>query len=131
MQILYSYLRYTDRFLDVLFLLPAVILSELHENPTRKNWVAEKSTYKTLSEGHHFFGCTLFFLCHFLSLFPSIPLFRLLRFYVEKKFCSRKWWVGGGSADAPPAPPVSTALLKALSSSQWIFWTKIIIDSWF
>ena len=31
-------------FLDVLFLLLAVILSERHEKPTRKDWVTEKST---------------------------------------------------------------------------------------
>ena len=31
-------------FLDVLFLLLAVILSELHEKPRRKDWVTEKST---------------------------------------------------------------------------------------
>ena len=33
-----------DSFLDVLFLLLAVILSELHENPRREDWVTEKST---------------------------------------------------------------------------------------
>ena len=38
---LYSYLRYTDMF----SLLLAVILSELHEKPRRKDWVTElKST---------------------------------------------------------------------------------------
>ena len=31
-------------FLDVHFLLLAVILSELHEKPRRKDWVTEKST---------------------------------------------------------------------------------------
>ena len=31
-------------FLDMLFLLLAVILSELHEKPRRKDWVTEKST---------------------------------------------------------------------------------------
>ena len=36
LQILHSYLRYTDRLLDVFFLLLAVILSELHENPRKK-----------------------------------------------------------------------------------------------
>ena len=36
-QILYSYLKYTDTLLDVLFLLQAVILFELHENPRRKD----------------------------------------------------------------------------------------------
>ena len=36
-QILYTYLRYTDKLLDVFFLLLAVILSELYENPRRKD----------------------------------------------------------------------------------------------
>ena len=58
-------------FLDVLFLLLVVILSELHEKPRRnKDWVTEKNTYKKLCEGHHFFDCTPSFLCHF-SLIPS------------------------------------------------------------
>ena len=38
------YIRYTDRLLDMFFLVLAVILSELHENPRRKDWVTEKST---------------------------------------------------------------------------------------
>ena len=33
-----------DSFLDALFLLFAVILSELHEKLRRKHWVSEKST---------------------------------------------------------------------------------------
>ena len=42
-------------FLDVLFLLLAVMLSELYEKPRKKkDWVAEKSTKKNLCEGHHF-----------------------------------------------------------------------------
>ena len=36
-QILYTYLRYTDKLLDAFFLLLAVILSELYENPRRKD----------------------------------------------------------------------------------------------
>ena len=43
-QMLYSYLRYTDRLLDEFFLLVAVILSNHHENPRRKDLVTEKST---------------------------------------------------------------------------------------
>ena len=42
-QILYSYFRYTDRLLNVFFLLLTVILSELHANPRRKDWVTEKN----------------------------------------------------------------------------------------
>ena len=43
-RILYSYLRYTDRLSGVLFLLLAVILSELHEKPRKQDCVKEKST---------------------------------------------------------------------------------------
>ena len=55
-QIWYSYFRHTGRlsFLDVLFLLVAVILSELHEKPRRKDWVTEKSTQKNLCEENYF-----------------------------------------------------------------------------
>ena len=62
-------------FLDVLFLLLAVILSELYEKPKRnKDWVTEKSTKKNLCEGHRFFDCTPSFLCRFLMLSSSTPL---------------------------------------------------------
>ena len=61
-------------FLDVLFLLLAVILSELYEKPRRsKDSVTEKSTEKYLCKGHHCFDCTPFFLsviCCFLCLLP-------------------------------------------------------------
>ena len=66
-------------FLDVFFLLIAVILSELHEKPARnKAWVTEKSTQNNLCEGHHFFDCTPSFLCHFLllSLSTLLPKWR-------------------------------------------------------
>ena len=36
-QVLHSYLRYTDRHLDVFFLLLAVILSDLHKKPRKKD----------------------------------------------------------------------------------------------
>ena len=62
-------------FLDVLFLLLAVILSELYEKPRRnKDWVTEKSTKKNLCERHHFFDCTPSFLYRFLLLSSSTPL---------------------------------------------------------
>ena len=47
-------------FLDVLFLLLAVILLELHEKQRRKDWVTKKVT---------FFDCTLSFLCIFVASF--------------------------------------------------------------
>ena len=60
-------------FLDVLFLSLAVILSELHQKPRRKDLVTAKNTQKNLCEGHHFFDCTSSFLCHFLLLSSSTP----------------------------------------------------------
>ena len=56
-------------FLDVLFFLLAVILSELHEKSKRKDWVTEKSTQKYLREGYHFFNCTLSILRFFAAFF--------------------------------------------------------------
>ena len=75
----YIVISYTlvNFFLDVLFLLLAVILSELYENPRRKkDWVAERGAKKNLCEGDHFFDCMpslLCFFCCFLRLlsFPS------------------------------------------------------------
>ena len=49
-------------FLNVQFLLLAVILSELHEKPRRKDRVTEKSASKNLCEEYHFFDSTLSFL---------------------------------------------------------------------
>ena len=46
-------------FLDVLFLLLAVILSEFYEKTRRnKDWVTGKSTKKNLCKRHLFFYCT-------------------------------------------------------------------------
>ena len=42
-------------FLDVLYLLPAVILSGLHEKTRRKDLVTAKSTWKNLSEDITFY----------------------------------------------------------------------------
>ena len=60
-------------FLDVLFLLLAIMLSELHEKLRRKGWVTEKSIKKNLCEGHHFFDCSPSFLCHFMFIYSSTP----------------------------------------------------------
>ena len=66
-------------FLDVLFLLLAIILSGLHDKPRRnKDRVTEKTTQKNLSQGHHFFPCTPSFLCHFLFLsLSTTPTFQV------------------------------------------------------
>ena len=62
-------------FLDVLFLLLAVILSELYEKPRRnKDSVTEKSTEKNLCDGHHCFDCTPFFLSFVVFFVYSLVL---------------------------------------------------------
>ena len=62
-------------FLDVLFLLLAVILPELHEKPRRKNWITEKSPWKNLLKEYYFFDCTPSILCLFVAFFVySFPL---------------------------------------------------------
>ena len=86
-QILYSYLRYTDRLLGVSFLLLVVILSEFYEKPRREDWVAEKSTWKNLSERY----CITFLAAYppsyvIFVVFSSILSLILLIFYLEKNF---------------------------------------------
>ena len=73
MQILYSYLRYTDRLLGLFFLLLTVI-SEFHEKPII--YKKKKNAWKNFCEVHHFLGCTSSFLRHFLSLFLSTSIIR-------------------------------------------------------
>ena len=94
-------------FLDVLFLLLAVILLGLHEKPRKnKDWVTEKSTLKNLGDGYHFFNCTASFLCYFLLLssftpfpFPSdvLPQWTLQRYILLLwvVFCVMKSRVNG------------------------------------
>ena len=61
-------------FLDVLFLLLAVILSELHVKPKKKDWVSEKIYRKICVSDINFLTARTPFhviLCCFLCLFPS------------------------------------------------------------
>ena len=48
LQILYRYLRYTDKLLDVFFLLLTVILSVLHKNPGKKIYLQKKVHWKII-----------------------------------------------------------------------------------
>ena len=82
------------------FLLLAVILSGLHENPERKDWVTEKSTLKNLCKGHHLFGCMPSFLCHFLLLFWSNPSLSSTPILRRKNSFSPENGVGGGRGAA-------------------------------
>ena len=62
-------------FLNMLFLLLALILTELHEKLRKnKDWVTEKISKKNLCEGHHFFDYTPSFLCHFCCFLRLLSL---------------------------------------------------------
>ena len=101
---IYSYLRYTDKLLDVFFLLVTVILSELHEIPGRKDWATEKRSF----EGHLFLPArTPFYVMCFSSLFLSTHSFSSTPI-LEKKTLFQKMVVERGWT--LPLPPVSTAL---------------------
>ena len=60
-------------------------------NQDEKIKLQKKSTLKNLCEKHLFFGCTLSFLCHFLTLFSSTPILG------RKKFASENGGGGGGN----------------------------------
>ena len=97
MQILYSYRIYTDRLLDVFL--------KIQEKKIKSN----KKVHRRISVREVTFLAarphSYIIFCRFLRLLPP---FRLLRFYVQKKFPPEN---GGGLAP-PPAPilPMSTAL---------------------
>ena len=73
-QILYSHFRYTNRlFLGCVFLLLAVILSELQEKPRRKVCVTKKNYTQEFVWGTSFFWLhALRSICHFLLPSSSI-----------------------------------------------------------
>ena len=73
--------RYTNKFLDFFFLLLAAILSELHENSIRKDWVTKKYMEEFV------WGTSLFWLYALL----------LLSFFLQKM-------VGGGAGAEAGAP---------------------------
>ena len=116
MQILYSYLRYTDRHLDVFFLLLPVILSEIYEKPRRKDW-------------HYVFGCMPSFLCYLCHFFRLLPPFFPFWFYTEKIFLLQKKLGEGWRAPSPPPhPPLQC--LRSWCKSKFLdprvceFWKK-------
>ena len=97
MQILYSYLRYTDRPLNVFSLLLAVILLEFHENPRRKDWVAEKRYIEEFVWGISLFWLHALLLRSFLSIFSSTASFLSTpTLYRKKNFAPENGGGGGG-----------------------------------
>ena len=95
LQILYSYLRYTDRLLDVLFLLPAVILSELHENQLEKTEWQKKVHIRLCLRDITFLAArssSYVIFCRFFRLFLS---FAYSGFTQKKNFAPENGgWVG-------------------------------------
>ena len=69
-QVLHSYLRYTDWHSDVLFLLLPVILSELQ---TKKERLSQRKTHIEVCEGHDFFGNTSYSYVIFYRFFHLSP----------------------------------------------------------
>ena len=106
-QILYSYLRYTDRLLDMFFLLLAVTLSELRESK-KKSLNHRKQNIEEFVCRTSLIRPQALLLMSFLSLFSSTLSLSSTPILRRKKFCSRKWY--GGLR--PPVPPVCTALIK-------------------
>ena len=104
-----------DSFLDEPFLSLAVILSELHKKPRRKDWVSKKSMWKNLCEGYHIFDYTLSFLCLFVAFFVfSLPI-------PKWHTCSMRAW--------PIALSLSLFLSLSLSLSLYIY-IYIYINGW-
>ena len=71
--------RLVGSFLDALFVLLAVILSELPVKPRRKDWVAEKSTLKNLYLLTAYFLFYVIFYCFFCLLPPPSRVTYLLK----------------------------------------------------
>lgn len=115
---LYTYRRYTDKLLDVFYLLLAVLLSELRENPRRKYWVTEEKHIARICVKD------IIFWLH-------APPFFVVAFFVyslpQKIFAPEN---GGEGGLAPSWNPVSTALwscfivvwIKEQHLIVWIYW---------
>ena len=122
MQILYSYLRFTDSDFNVFSLLLTIILSELDEKPRRKYGVAQKSIWKNIYEGYHSFWPALFLMSFFVSPFVFLLPFVYTNFTYKKIFFSSENGGGRGrGAGIPlhhPPPPPPPPFLQCLQSQQ-------------
>ena len=103
-QILYSYLRFTDKFVDVLILLLTVILLELHENQ-RKNIQLQKMVHrKTCVRDITFLAKLPASYVIFCSFFLSTSSFSsAVILQRRKKFALEN---GGRGGCCTPCPPV-------------------------
>ena len=78
-QILHSHLRYTDRFLDVFFLLPALILSELHGKQWKKDRVTEKLHRRKM-------------ICRYKLRYVHVSLSNLKHFFAFSRYLINSWY---------------------------------------
>ena len=84
-------------FLNVLFLLFAVISSELHEKPIRnKDWVTGKGIKKTLFQAHHFFDYKDMYVSFIYQKYPFLFKWRYLLTYWWSGTCFG-WYFHGGT----------------------------------
>ena len=81
MQKLHRFLRYTDRPVNVFFLLFAVILPESYEKTRRKDWVTEKNTKKKNDLSFLVKHVKVFLsnFSHFLPLFNYLMIWKYLQ----------------------------------------------------
>ena len=105
MQILYSYLKYTDILLDVLLLSLALTLSELQENPRRKDTELQEKVHRRVCVRAITFLVTRPPSYAIFSLFCLLSPFCQLRFYIEKIFFGPR-----NGAPYPPGSPILTII---------------------
>ena len=103
-------------FLDVLFLLLAVLLSGLLEKPRRnKDWVTEKNTLKNMCEGHHFFWLhVLLYMSLFIAFFVfSLPLSKWHTCWMVPIKIHSVWWYHEWTAKNMKISKISCNLILA------------------
>ena len=115
-------------FLDVPFFLLAVILSDLHVNPRRKDWVAEKIHRRICVKGITFLtACPPFYVifCCFLDLlpFPSLVTYLL---HVSYGWYS-VWWSWLNSQKCESLLQFNTSWLASLRT--WYYFRLCFIFS--
>ena len=125
---LHSYLRCCERLLDVFFLLLAIILSECHENPRRKDWLQQKVHKRICVRGIIIFWLHALLLISFFVAFSVYSLHFVWFDFTYKNLCSKK--------SPSPLPPVSTthAIMDFFSKCDQIhsklrIWSHLLMKS--
>ena len=117
--IIYSYLGYTDRFLDVFFLLLAVILSGLHEKQEGKSELQEKVHKRFSVTDITFLAALCPSYVIFVAFFGLLPPFRQLRLNFKKIVPENGEEEGrgcckGGGLELPCPPSVYSFVLTGI-----------------